>query len=137
MLPHKHFLISGAAMAPFALHDPAAIAVSGLVSACVDIDIVTLVWVYSRKENSLKEFRNPIAVFTRFEKFMRVIADTGVLRAGMRTHFGMFTLFLVGAWLFFPHYFTAVTVGVVTHLLTDIPHLKRELRSQKRRSLVD
>lgn len=87
MLPHQHFLISGAAIAPFALQDP--------------------------------------AVFTRFGKFMAVIADTGVLRLGMRTHFGMFTLFLAGAWLFFPHFFTAVTVGVVTHLLTDIPHLFR------------
>ena len=127
MLPHKHFLISCAAIAPFSLKTPQWILISGLTSALIDTDVVVLVWLNSKREESLKQFRNPGAIFKRYDIFMETIAETGVLNTALKTHFIFSALILLAAGLFFRPYFTPVAVGVATHILSDLPLLKKHL----------
>ena len=127
MLPHKHFLISAAAAAPFSLHHPEWILASGLVSAAIDMDVVSLVWLNSVKQDSLKQFRNPVNIFGRYELFMKTIAETGVLKTALKTHFIFSALILALCLLFFKDLIIPVAIGVVTHILSDIPLLRSNL----------
>ena len=96
---------------------------SGLVAAAIDIDVYALVLAGSGKEARLKQFRNPLQIQRKFKLFMETIEDTGVLRAAMKTHFVISAAFLVVSHYFLNSYFIPVALGVVTHLISDIPHL--------------
>ena len=124
MLPHKHFLISAAAAAPFSLHHPEWILVSGLASAAIDMDVVALVWLKSGEEDSLKQFRNPVNIFSRYELFMKTIDETGVLKTALKTHFVISALMAGLSLLFFKSLVVLASIGVVTHILSDIPLLR-------------
>jgi len=127
MLPHKHFLISAAAAVPFSLHRPGWILVSGIVSAAIDIDVVSLVWLNPGKQDSLKQFKNPVNIFRRYELFMKTIAETGVLKIALKTHFIISAVMLALSILFFKSLIVPVTIGVATHILSDIPLLRSNL----------
>jgi hypothetical protein len=128
MLPHKHFLISAAAAAPFSLHHPGWILASGLVSAAVDMDVAALVWLKPGVDDGLRQFRNPLNIFSRYGLFMKTIAETGVLKTALKTHFVMSALILAVCLMFFKNLFVPVSIGVVTHILSDIPLLRSNLR---------
>jgi hypothetical protein len=132
MLPDKHFLIACLVTAPVALTLPdhrSVIGVaqwalaSGLVSAAIDIDVYALVLAGSGKEERLRQFRNPLQMQRKFKLFMETIADTGVLKAAMKTHFVISAAVILLAWYFFNPYFLPVALGVISHLISDLPHL--------------
>jgi len=134
MLPHNHFAIAGLAIIPaaYALHPESAIQnigtwvlVGGIASAAIDLDIVTLVLLRSRKDKSLRLFRNPIEIFRRFPLFMDTITETGVLRTGMKTHFVMAAIIPLLFLLFAKNYIVPVSVAVLSHILSDIPNMRR------------
>ena len=130
MLPQKHFLISGASVAPFSFHHPEWILVSGVVSMAIDTDVVVLVWIRSRTEKSLKKFRNPAEIFTRFEPFMKAFFETGVLKTAMITHLAISAFILAVTFVFFRGVIIPVSIGVLTHLLSDIHNFRKFIPSR-------
>jgi uncharacterized membrane protein YagU involved in acid resistance len=134
MLPHSHFIIASLIIAPVSLiffPEKSAtevgkwILVGGLLSSAIDIDIVALVFLKSRKENRLKPFRNPLKIYREFGLFMDTITETGVLRLGLLTHFTL-SIFLISIFYLFPsEYFVPASLGVLSHIASDIPNLQR------------
>lgn len=137
MLPHKHFLIAGLIIAPvgIVLYPEKSIIdvgewilIGGLLSSAIDLDICTLTIFKSRKEKRLKPFRNPLEIYRKFEFFMDTITETGVLKTGLKTHLFFSTLIILIFYLFLNNYLIAVILGVVSHLISDIPNLKRLMK---------
>ncbi len=127
MLPHKHFLISGAVMAPFAISKPEWILVSGLTSAVIDLDVVALVWAGAKQHASLREFKNPLKIYSLYDNFIRTIWKTGVLKNAMVTHLLFASLIVLVADMFFRPFVVPVAVGAVTHILSDLPLMKKAI----------
>jgi len=134
MLPHNHFLIAGLAIAPVSLalfpeksigETAEWVVIGGVVSAAIDLDIVTLVWLKSRQEQRLKPFRSLFEIYRRFKLFMDTITDTGVLKAGMITHFVVSVVAILVCRLLAPAYFVPVSIAVLSHILSDIPNMRR------------
>ena len=130
MLPHQHFLIAAAAAAPFSLHHPEWILVSGLVSAAVDTDVVVLVYLNAGKHESLRQFVNPINIFRWFGLFMQAISDTGILKTAMKTHIAVSAAVIAVSFIFFKGLLLPVSIGVVSHILSDIPNISKALGSK-------
>jgi hypothetical protein len=136
MLPHKHFLIAELVVFPvaFVLYPEKNVIeivkwaiVGGFMSALVDLDIVVLVFLKSKSEPSLRPFRSPVEVYRKFKFFMGVIDETGVLKVGMKTHF-IFSAFIVLVFYFFVNsYFLSVLLAIISHLISDLPHLYKIL----------
>ncbi|MFZ3090335.1 MAG: hypothetical protein WA240_06920 [Nitrospirota bacterium] len=131
MLPHSHFIISGLAAVPIAavLSPEKPIIewalISGLLSSAIDLDVYTLVLLKSRKEDILKPFRNPLKILKEYKNFMQTITETGVLRIGLKTHFVLPAFIALLIYFLFPAYFIPAAVGIVTHIISDIPNLRR------------
>ncbi|HMK48594.1 MAG TPA: hypothetical protein VK435_00955 [Thermodesulfovibrionales bacterium] len=134
MLPHNHFLIAALAITPVAVIFPNDrsftgiaewVVAGGLLSAAIDLDIFVLVLLKSRDHENLKRFRNPLEIYRSFRLFMETIDETGVLRTGMMTHYVLSFLILVLCYFHLAGYFIPVALGVVTHLLSDMPKLKK------------
>ncbi len=131
MLPHNHFLISGLAAVPLAavLSPEQAVIewalISGFLSAAVDYDVYILVLLKSGKEDRLKPFRNPLEIFRRYKLFMDTITEIGVLKIGLKTHLIIPALIVLLSYIFANVYFIPAAVGVVSHIISDIPNLWR------------
>jgi|Deesub1362A_J573_1020465.scaffolds.fasta_scaffold06055_4 uncharacterized membrane protein YagU involved in acid resistance len=133
MLPHSHFIVS--ALAIFTLSLPFLpvgaselagwIIVGGLVSALIDLDVVALVYWRSRSDSDLKPFTNPVELYKNYERFLDVIGEREILRTAFKTHFLISILFILLFYLFSPRYFIPVAIGVVTHVLSDLPSLQK------------
>ncbi len=134
MLPHNHFLIAGLSITPVALAlypDKSLqnigewVVIGGFMSAAIDMDIITLVWLKSRKEQRLRLFRNPLEIYRQFKLFMDTITETGVLRTGLKTHLLISAAILQLCWYGAPAYFVPIAIAVMSHILSDIPNLRR------------
>ncbi|MBU0730257.1 MAG: hypothetical protein KKE17_03360 [Proteobacteria bacterium] len=134
MLPHNHFIIAGLVIAPVALiagQNPGVdqlglwIAAGGLASVLVDLDVVALVYLRAAKEDRLKPYRNPVKIFTKFKEFMRIIADCGLLKTAMQTHFLLSAILLLLVYCFGKDLIIPVALGVISHLVSDIPNILR------------
>ena len=134
MLPHSHFLIASIVIAPVGIllfpeksiiEIGQWILIGGLLSAAIDLDVCTLAILKSKKENRLKPFRNPIKIYQKFNLFMDTITDTGVLKTGLKIHLLSSILPILIFYFFINNYFIPVTLGVVSHLISDIPNLQR------------
>jgi len=101
--------------------------VGGFISSLVDLDIVALVLLKSEKESRLKPFRNPLEIYRRFGPFMDTITKTGVLRAGLITHL-LFSALIISLAYLLGWYCIPITLGVVSHLVSDIPNLRRLIK---------
>lgn len=135
MLPHKHFLIAGlAAVSAAVIWAPERTVieiskwamVGGVASAAVDLDIIALVFLKSGKENRLRQFRNPLQVFRKFDLFMDTISETNVLKIGMKTHLIFSALIISISYFYLNAYFLPIALGVISHILSDIPNLRRK-----------
>jgi len=136
MLPHKHFIIAGALAGPAALilspeTTPATVAawvaVAGIVSAAIDTDVLALVFIRSGSRPGLRPYVNPIEIFRRFDAFMDALADTGTLRIAMVTHFLLAAIAVALSYQYLGNRFLPAVIGVVTHLISDLPNMKRAL----------
>lgn len=134
MLPHNHFLIAGLVIAPvgIVLFPENSIAeigewvlIGGLLSSAIDLDVYALTILKSRKEKRLKPFRNPFEIYRKFKLFMDTITETGVLKIGLKTHLLSSTLIVLICYLFLNSHLIPVTLGVVSHLISDMPNLRR------------
>jgi len=134
LLPHNHFLIAGLAMSSFAvalwpdksLQDIVEwVVIGGLISAALDLDIVTLVWLKSQTVERLKLFRNPLAIYCQFDLFMEAITETGILRTGLISHLCISTIIVLLSRLFAQLCLAPVTIAVLSHILSDIPNRRR------------
>ena len=134
MLPHNHFLIAGLVIAPvgIVLFPEKSISeigewvlIGGLLSSAIDLDVYILTILKSRKEKRLKPFRNPFEIYRKFKLFMDTITETGVLKIGLKIHLFSSTLIVLICYLFLNSYLIPVTLGVVSHLISDIPNLRR------------
>ena len=134
MLPHNHFLIASIVITLVGiLFFPEKsimeigrwVLIGGLLSAAIDLDVCALTLLKSKKENRLKPFRNPIEIFRKFNQFMDAITETGVLKTGLKIHLISSILLILISYFFMDNYFIPVTLGVVSHLISDIPNLQR------------
>lgn len=134
MLPHSHFLIASAVIVPTAFigypdksvqEIGAWVAAGGLASAAIDLDIVALVLIRSRRETRLVPFRSLIEIHRRFALFMDTITETGVLRTGLKTHLLTSAVIISLSYLFAHAYAVPVVAGVTSHILSDLQYLRR------------
>ncbi len=134
MLPQKHFAISGltiAAVTFAAYPEKSVMEISkwalfgGILSAAIDMDVVILVYLRSRKDLRLRRFRNMLNIFRDFNGFKDVMAETGVLKTGMISHLLLSAVLVVFFYLFSGDYFIPAVLGVATHLITDLPNYRR------------
>ncbi|MGQ9582188.1 MAG: hypothetical protein ACUVV6_01580 [Thermoplasmatota archaeon] len=134
MLPHNHFLIASIIIAPvgFAFFPEKSsievgewALVGGLLSLAIDLDIVVLAILKSKKEKRLAPFRNLVEVYRNFRLFMDTIAETGILKTGLKTHTLSSALIILIFYLFLSDYLVPVFLGVASHLMTDAPHLRK------------
>ncbi len=137
MLPHSHFLIAGLVISPVAIalfpensmiEIGKWILIGGLLSSAIDLDIYVLVLLKSRRENRLKLFRNPIEIYQKFRLFMDTITETDVLRSGLKTHLIFSALIIFLFYLFSNAYFVPAALGIASHIISDIPNLRRIVR---------
>jgi len=136
MLPHNHFLIAGAVIAPAAMAlspelPPREIVewtlIGGILSAAIDLDVVAIIMLRSRKEQRLRQFRSLFAIYRHFGLFMDTIAETGVLRTAMITHISLAVMLLLACALLSPHYLVPVALAVLSHIASDIPNVIRAM----------
>ena len=134
MLPHSHFLIASLVIAPAAIAlSPERsfikiiqwILVGGFLSTAMDLDIYTLAFFKSKENKELRDFKNPIEIFRRFKHFMDTITKTGVLRIGMKTHLVFSVLVISLFYLFRRAYLIPAILGIASHIISDIPNLRR------------
>ncbi|MBI4651134.1 hypothetical protein HY745_07605 [Candidatus Desantisbacteria bacterium] len=134
MLPHKHFLIAGLTIVPAAIIlSPEKsvteigkwVLIGGIISSAIDLDIITLVFLKSKKEKRLRLFRDPLEIYRKFELFMDTIIETGVLKIGLKTHLILSPIIIVASYFLAANYFVPVLLGVVSHILSDLPYLKK------------
>ncbi len=134
MLPQNHFAISGltiAAVAYAAYPEKSALDISkwalfgGILSAAVDLDIVAIVFLKSNKHKKLKRFRNILNIFRDFNGFKDTMAETGALKTGMISHLLLSVVLVVFFYLFSGDYIIPAVIGIVTHLITDLPSYRR------------
>ena len=140
MLPHNHFLIAGLTITPVAItvfpeKSPVEIGewilVGGLLSAAIDLDIIALVYLKSKKEKRLRPFRNIWEIFRKFKLFKDTITETGVLRTGMKTHLLFSILVVLLFYFYLNNYFLPAALGVISHIISDIPNLRRLVHSRE------
>lgn len=137
MLPHNHFLIASLiiAIAGIVFFSELSLIEIGkwiltgaLLSAAIDLDVYVLAVLKSKKMEQLKPFKNPIEMYRKFETFMDVMTKTGVLRTVVKTHIISSVLVIVAFYLFFNAYLIPVVLGVLSHLISDIPSLRKVMR---------
>lgn len=134
MLPHRHFLIAGLVIAPISVvlfpeksleEIWGWVLIGGILSASIDLDIYALVLLKSRTESRLKPFRNPLEIYQNFGLFMDTIFKTGLWKIGLVTHLTLSALLILLPYVFSSAYFVPVALGVISHIITDMPNLQR------------
>lgn len=134
MLPHNHFLIACLVIVPaailffpgMALVDVFSWAVvGGFLSAVIDIDVYVLVILKSCSDGRLKMFVNPFEIYRNFGLFMDLIFETGLWRAVLITHLALSAIIVFLFYFYVYAYFLPAALGVVTHLISDLPNLRR------------
>jgi len=134
MLPHYHFLITVIILLPFiVLFYPELsyteivywIIIGGLISIIIDFDVIFMTYIKSDKEEKLKQFKKPQNLFKNFKQFMDIITELGILKKVMITHIISSMIIILLFYFFINHYFVLSSIAVITHILTDIPNIKR------------
>ncbi|MFQ6087463.1 MAG: hypothetical protein ACE5K0_00995 [Candidatus Methanofastidiosia archaeon] len=134
MLPHSHFAIAGIFIVgvSFVFYPENTfkdlifwILVGGTVSAAIDLDIILILFIKSRKDETLKPYLNVVAIYKNFKEFMDFITEKGILRIGMKTHLTISFALLLVSHLFFKEFFIPVGVGIISHLLSDFQYISR------------
>jgi len=137
MLPHKHFVLAAAVIAPAtvvfypeksALETATWTLAGGTLSAAMDLDVLLLVFLRSGKEQRLRRYRNIINIFREFRTFKDDIAETGVMKSGLQSHFIIAALMVTVTALFLNTWLFPVLIAVVTHLISDLPNFRRLAR---------
>ena len=90
------------------------------------MDIIVLINI--KKDDKLKQFRNPVMIFKEFKLFMDTVEETGVLKIAMITHSILSIGFTVIFFLFFNTIFIPCLLGVISHIVSDVPNIKRVLK---------
>lgn len=137
MLPHKHFAIAGLVIAPAALLvSPAMSALEiikwvfacGLVSAMLDLDITAFAMAKARKSAALNPFKRPRNIFRKFDQFMAAALETGILKKALITHLLSSAAIVLIFYFYGMSLFIPVSLGVISHLASDIPNYRRAFR---------
>ncbi len=137
MLPHKHFLITGLTVAPVTIvmyPEKSAVDITqwvlfgGVLSAAIDLDVVALIYLKSRTETRLRPFRNVVNIFRDFKGLKDVLAETGVLKVGITSHF-IVSAFLVLFFYFYANtYFVPAVLAIISHMISDLPNYRKILK---------
>ena len=131
MMPHKHFIVSTIFVVLIVwLFFPSLsyaqigiwILIAGLFAILVDMDSAFLL--YASKDKKLKPFRNYFYLNSHFNQFMKLISDNGIMKTALRTHIIFSAICIAIAYLFIHTYLIPITIGVLSHLLSDIPNLR-------------
>lgn len=132
MLPDRHFLVASLIILSFILilypeksliEIGEWILIGGVISSAIDLDVIALVFLKSKEEYRLKPFRNLLLIYQKFDLFMDTIIKTGILRTVIKTHLISSCLILLLFYFFSNIYFIPVMLGVISHLVSDIPNL--------------
>lgn len=131
MMPHKHFIVSTIFVVLIIwLFFPSFsytqiliwIIIAGIFSIIVDFDSAFLL--YTSKDKKLKPFKNFFYLNRHFNQFMKIIAKNGIMKTALRTHIILSVIYVLIAYFFIYSYFIPISIGVASHLLSDIPNLR-------------
>lgn len=132
MLPQNHLVIAIIVIIPAALIlFPGLslfqlllwVVLGGAVAALIDMDIIIIVFQRAKKDERLRPYTNIRSVSKDFKGFVDTITETGVLRIGLMTHVLVSVTVIVLFHLFLSDLLFPVVIGVVTHLVTDVPYI--------------
>ncbi len=131
-MPQNHLFISTLTIAPVAVVYAGRaedvllwVLVGGLVSMAMDLDVIALVFLRSRREKRLQPYRNPLLIFREFDRFMTLLKETGVRATVLKTHFISAAVIPPVFYLFWPAVVVPVALGVISHLLSDLAEINR------------
>lgn len=134
MLLHYHFIIAVIIIFPFIVLFYSELSYTeilywlitgGLISIIIDFDVIFMSYIKSNKKEKLKQFRNPLNIFNNFKHFMNIIDEEGILKNAMITHFIFSIFFILLFYFFINNFFVPVSIGIITHIISDIPNIKR------------
>ncbi len=94
---------------------------AGFISALMDLDVVILVHIKSKHNEKLRQFRNPVKIYREFDSFLRISSELQLLRYTLASHILFSALILLLSYMFFEWFFMPSALGIVSHLITDIP----------------
>ena len=100
------------------------VAVSAVVAAVIDLDVMAHVARAAKRDPALKHWTDPRNVGKDFRGFIEALRAKGILRMAGATHMGISIAFILIAWLLSPDLLVPVLIGVVTHLATDVQYLR-------------
>lgn len=131
MMPHKHFLVSTiliifVVLFFFPTLSPIQflvwILLAGIFSVIVDIDMLILIPL--SRDKKILPYRNFSYLNNHFNQFMKLISKNGIMKTSLKTHILLSLFFIATAYFFINTYFIPIIIGVISHLLSDIPNLR-------------
>ncbi len=136
MLTHHHLLIAFTAvlMAELAASPESSgnafilATLAGMVSSLMDLDALVLVYAKSKGDERLRRFRNPLEIYREYDLFLKTASELGLFRYTSVTHISVSLIILSLSYLFFRWFFVPAILGVISHLISDIPEFYRGLR---------
>ncbi len=136
MLPHHHFIIAAVTtiLALLVFYPGTSVItivswifISGLSAIFIDWDALVFTFVKSKSEKKLRVYRNPVNIFKNFKDYMNTLHETGLMTTLVKTHLVTSGILLFVVPYFLPALETPITIGVVTHLFSDIPNLNKKI----------
>ena len=132
MLPQDHFLIAGIVITPVAimtgdhslLDIGKWIVVGGAASVAIDIDVAVTIQLKSNKFKILKKYKKPKNVFKDLRGLINALFKTGLIKTTIVSHLIISTLFILLSYLYWNNFFIPISIGVISHLLSDIPNIR-------------
>jgi len=132
MLPHAHLIIAAITIAPVAFTLFGGyklvilwVIVGGLTTLLMDLNAFTLVLVFARSHESLRPYCNPFRIYRDFAGFMTTMAEADTLNTVYRFNLITGAVAPIIVYLFWPGLAVPVVLGVLTHLLSDVPGLRK------------
>ena len=132
MLPHVHLIIAAITIAPVAFTLFGGyqllilwVIVGGLTTLLMDLNAFTLVLVLARSHESLRPYCNPFRIYSDFAGFMTAMAETGTLNTVFTFNLISGAIAPIIVYLVWPALAVPVVLGILTHLLSDVPRLRK------------
>jgi len=97
---------------------------SAIVAAVIDLDVMAHVAVAAKHDPGLKRWTDPRNVGKDFRGFIEALRAKGILKRAGVTHLVISIAFILLTWSLSPSLLVPVSIGVATHLATDLRYLQ-------------
>ena len=133
MMPQYHSVIAAVVTAAVSLalypgNSPVTLLVwvvaSAIAAAVIDLDVMAHVAVAAKHDPGLRPWTDPRNVGKDFRGFIEALRAKGILRLAGMTHLVISIAIVILTWLLMPSLLVPVSIGVATHLATDLQYLR-------------